>query len=255
MADYVFGQQWRDESIGSLYPFGDGATLVDASGVITLDRDMFLDATLYPIGGAAGLYLTQITVATALRQVTLAIGNVATPQLCSAVFDPLAIPAALVVEDAYQRPAGLLVCDPTRMAIAQTWPSGTYTFAATATPWAASCIIPLPALGVRGFTTAGGGALAGDVWLAGGDGVVLSFSAGAIQVDIVGDPLYLRRLCAPTGLFNTPRFVQTINGVAPNAQGDFQFTVLPAGVKATVLRVTPLTAGSLLFEAVGKSIA
>ena len=99
------------------------------------------------------------------RSVTLTVGDATTPVLARSTFDPLAPPDLLELSDPYGRPAGVLVSDATRLAVFQTWPLQEHRFAATATEFAASCVTPMPAVGVRGFTTPDGTLFTGEVWL------------------------------------------------------------------------------------------
>ncbi len=251
MPEHLWAEQFRDENAGSLYPFADGSTLADDSGAIALDRDMFVDASIYPLGGDAGLYLSRVVIDG--RAAAFWFGTPASPDLCHAEFDPLVPPSALVLGDAYARPAGVLVCDPTVMAIVQTWADGEYTFDEAATAIVASCVIPMPTTGLQGLLV-GDELVSGDVWIVGERGVVVRYDAGTVRVDVVGDPLFARRACQADGAFATPSFVRTINGVAPDRYGNFQFDVSDLGAPDTILRVTPIAADSLLIQAVGKTI-
>lgn len=259
MTDRVWATQYRDEATGTLYPFGDGATLTSRDGALVLDRDLFVDASVYPLGGDAGLYLSALDVAA--RAVTLWVGAPASPRLCSGSFDPLSPPAAIPLADAVGRPAGLLVCDPAVASAAQAWPIGSYAFDADATPFVASCTVALPDPGVRGFALAGGVLVAGAVWLVGKDGVVVGLAGvdpatrtAIVRIDVVGDPLATRRECAGAGLFQAPRLVRTINGVGPDAAGNFAFEVDDARTPDTILRITPTAADTLTIAAAGKQV-
>jgi hypothetical protein len=70
-----------------------------------------------------------------------------------------------------------------------------------------------------------------------------------IRVDIVGDPLTLRRACDTAGLpFSAPTFITSLNGIAPDEFGNFMFVVDDTGQPDTLLRVSP-TGGDLLISA------
>ena len=83
-------------------------------------------------------------------------------------------------------------------------------------------------------------------------------SARVIRVDIVGDPLFRRRLCNPHSLFKTPRFIQKVRVVAkntqficgPDANGELKMTVINDLAPDTVLRVRAVD-GGMIIEAVG----
>jgi hypothetical protein len=250
----ILHPEFRTENLDSLYPFADTATLLSRDKIV-IDPAMFLDAIVYPIGMGARGYLS--TLAVANRSVTIWVGDATQAQLASGSFDPLAPPDLIALADLYGRPAGLFVADPNLLASAQAWPAGTHTFDIGASEFAASCTIPTPEPGVRGLITAGGGLLAGDAWIVGEDGVVVSLDAsnGAIRVDIVGDPLFARRQCEPANLFYTARFVKTINGVPPGPDGDFQLAVAAASAADTILRIVPQPPDTLRIGLVGKPVS
>lgn len=108
---------------------------------------------------------------------------------------------------------------------------------------------------MRGLTTVQGGLLAGDAWIVGESGIVVSLDPddGNIWVDVVGDPLFTRRLCTPLDLFTTPRFVKTINNVAPGPDGDFQIAVATVSASDTILRIIPEPPDTLRIGLAGKS--
>lgn len=248
----VLFPEFRDEQGPTKYPFADSATLRTTTG-LTIEPDLFLDAAVYPIGGRERQYLAAVAVGP--RSVTLTVGDATTPVLARSTFDPLAPPDLLELSDPYGRPAGVLVSDATRLAVFQTWPLQEHRFAATATEFAASCVTPMPAVGVRGFTTPDGTLFTGEVWLVGEDGVVVRRDGDeTVRIDVVGDPLFRRRLCQPVQLFTTPRFIQTINGMKPDAAGDFKITVGRALAGDTVLRVYADDKGGITIETVGQTL-
>ncbi len=250
MADDRWFPEYRDEHAGTTYPFADGGTLKSANLLVDLVGTI-IDAAVYPIGGGPRLRITSVVVANGLA--TIWVGVSASPQLCSATFTPAAAPALLTLFDAYGRPAGRLVCDATALATAQTWPEGVHTFAEGAAEFTASCTIAIPAVCLRGLS-ADGELFAGDVWLVGDDGVVLSMDDSAIRVDVVGDPLSKRRACEPLSRFETPRFLKTINGGLPDAYGEFHITSGDGGVESTILRIVTVRDDAILFAAAGRQI-
>jgi hypothetical protein len=247
----ILHPEFRDEQLYSRYPFADGASLTSRGG-LALTPDTFLDASVYPIGGGARAYLSVLGVAPGL--VTIWIGDPALARRASAAFDPLDPPDRLALTDAAGRPAGLLLADPVLLAATQAWPAGEHVFDPAATEFAASCTIPTPGTGLQGLATADGQVLAGDVWLIGEDGVVVREEDGAIRIDVVGDPLFARRLCQGEGTFATPNFVRTINGMPPAPDGSFQLTVASVGAADTVLRITPEPPDTLRIGLVGQTI-
>lgn len=256
---------WRNEQEAGNYPFSDTATLTSDAGIAFLPNT-FLDAHLYPIGAHAGLYITKVAV-TAGR-VRLYVGTAANDELCSVEFNPLSPPQLLQLKDAYERPAGVLLTAELGLSLAQSWPTGTYTFTRAATEFVASVCCPMPEQGLQALATERGEILSGDVWLVGENGVVVRedpdvFIAGeaVVRVDIVGDPLFRRALCqaeadspdGPVPLFAAPRFLKTINGLPPDEYGRFVINVGTAAADDPVLRITP-TQDGLLLKIVGQSL-
>ena len=242
---------YRDENLTSRYPFSDGSLLVADSG-LAVDVATFTDASIYPIGVGERCGVSAITVSN--RLVVIWVGDIRESRLASGRFDPLLPPSTIPLEDAYGRPAGMLLADPLLLAASQAWPSGTHTFATGMAEFVASCVVPTPEVGVRGFLTEDGDLLTGDVWWVGERGVVVRKDGDTVRIDEVGDPLFARRLCFPLGLFLTPRFVKTINGIPPGPGGDFQIIVGDHLALDTVLRIYPRGPGELVIEAVGERL-
>jgi hypothetical protein len=263
MAERIIHRQWRDEQGDSKHPFADTATLISNEGQV-LDKDIFLDGNIYPIGGEERMYLASVVITA--DDVTLYIGITADDRLCSGTFDPLAAPAVIRLEDVYGRAAGVLVSDSVLLSQFQSWELGTYTFEQTAAEFAASVCIPTPEIGVRGLLTEAGDLFTGDVWITGEYGVIVREDTAesgngirVIRIDIVGDPLYRRLLCegtaqsplGPVDLFKSLNYLKTINGVAPDAYGDWKITAGGNEAEDTILRIYPSPDG-VKFEAVGE---
>lgn len=239
----------RDENEFSRYPFADSATLVTNTNQ-TIPPETFVDASVYPIGGRERIYIQSVLVRT--RLITLTLSDPRGAALCTGAFDPLDPPDYIPLADTYGRAAGVLVSEPLRLAIFSTWPVGQHTFAIGATEFAASCVIPTPEIGVRGLLTEAGDLFTGDMWIVGDNGVMVRQDGdGVIRVDIVGDPLFVRRVCAPEELFNIPRFIKTVNGCPPDAAGNYTLNVGNHRAEDTILRIYPAD-GGVKIEAVGQ---
>lgn len=248
MPERILFPELRDENEASRYPFADSASLTSSSGQ-KIAGETFIDAAVYPIGGRERMYIREIDVQA--RLITLRISDPRGITLCSAAFDALDPPSVVPLLDEYGRPAGMLLSEPLRLAIFSTWPVGLHTFALGATEFAASCTIPTPEIGVRGLVTEDGDVLTGDIFMVGDNGVVVRPDGdGIIRIDIVGDPLFLRRLCLPDELVQPPRFVRTINGCPPDEFGNFNLVVGDALAENTIIRILPTDAG-LKIMAVG----
>ncbi len=241
-------QEFYDEYAATRYPFLDTCTLVADTGQL-LDTDLFLDAALYPVGNVLALHIATIVVQS--RLVVISIADSKKVVLATTSFDPFGSVSDLVVTDSYGRPAGILVSDAARLSRFSSWVEGTHTFAVTAAVFSPSCVTPVPAAGVRGVGTAHGDVLTDAVVLVGGPGVVLrAVGDTGIRIDIIGDPLYRRRLCEAASAFQTPLFVQTINNCPPDQHGNISITVGSHLVDKTILRLNQAADG-LVIEANG----
>lgn len=266
--------EFRDELATTQYPFADTATLSNAAGDFFLEG-VFLDASLYPIGGQARLYISSVLMAGSTCTIT--VGDQASASLASCSFDTLSPPDILRFVDAHGRPAGLIVSQASLLTVFQSWNQGLHTFKIADTELAVRCCLPTPEIGVRGIILEDGTVFTGDVWLVGEDGVVLRKTSlkidnpvcgqppleyAVVRIDIVGDPLFRRRLCTAPGLFSTPQFIRTITikqggrtfVCQPDAAGDFQITVGNNLAADTVLRVHP-TDNGLQIGVVGDKLA
>jgi hypothetical protein len=246
--------EWRKQNEPTKYPFSDAATLTNAAGRL-LTEGTFLDAALYPIGAAVGLYLTKAVVD--FQTVTLYVGTQAAPELASGSFSLVEPPDQVALADAYGRPAGALVSEGRRLGLFQSWGTGTHEFDPADTEFAASCVFPTPEVGVRGVRLETGELFVGDVWLVGSDGVVFRATDAVVPVpgtcetrtvrqvrmDVVGDPLFRRRLCQPAELFVTPRFLKSVRVIGPN----MDFTIPPdAAGNINITTVNDLAADTVL---------
>lgn len=247
MAERILHPEFRDELEFTRYPFADGATLTADTGQ-QIELDTFLDASLYPIGAQARLHINRVIVT--LNQVTITLADSTRNERASAVFDPLAPPDLLLFADDFGRPAGLMVSEVLRMSRFSAWDVGTHRFTQAAAELAASCVIPTPERGVRAVQDAEDNLLTGDLWLLGDNGVAVREEDGHIRVDIVGDPLFVRKLCTPLRLFTVPNFIRTINGCPPDQYGNYNLTVGDHFNQETIVRIYADN-GGLVIEAVG----
>lgn len=254
---------WRESLEPTPYPFGDWATLSNAGGVF-IPEGTFLDASVYPIGGGIHLRLSKAMVGA--QTIRLFFGDDLNDELCFGDIDLVAMLDDVRLEDQYGRPAGLLVSEASRLAVLQTWPPGLHVFTYAQTGLSSLASILTPEVAFRGFLLEDGSIVAGDVWLVGDDGIVLSASTDdstdpstcVLQVDVVGDPLFRRRLCATS--FSTPRFLKTITIQSgcrkivcrPDDQGDFKISVGSMIVSDTILRIHN-TSDGIMIEAAGEA--
>lgn len=272
MPNRILHPEWRDSLRPTKYPFSDTSSLTNGQGDF-VPNDLFLDASLYVIGAKERLHISKISVGA--DTVVLAVSDVDRRQVAKATFNLLEPPTTIQVLDLRGRPAGILVAESAGLAVLQSWSSGDHEFALGAVEFAARTTIPTPEIGVRGFLLADGSLFTGDVWLVGEDGIVLSNGSAVVdsgcgqspgeyqfvRVDVVGEPLYRRKLCDPLELFQTPRFLKILRlqrgcdvyDLVPDAHGNINVTVGSHAASDTVLRVRTTNDG-IIIETVGKSL-
>ncbi len=252
MPERTLFREFREQYEPTRYPFLDTATLVSGTGQ-AIDPDLFLDASLYPIGSVGGaVYVSNISIKP--REISITIADRTRKPRATVTFDPLFAPDILRFTDAWSRPAGVLVSDSLRLSRFTSWAEGDHLFLPVATQFVPSCVIPTPEIGVRGILTEKGDLFTGDLLVVGENGVIVRQDGPAtIRVDIVGDPLFRRRLCEPVNLFTPPGFIRTINGCTADRYGNFNLTVGDHLNETTVVRIFKNNAG-LVIEAVGTTI-
>lgn len=266
--------EFHPQFAATKYPFAPGSSLVNDQGDTLLDGT-FLDAHLYPIGGQEGLYLSQVVVDYAT--VTFGISDHLNIVLATGSMPFNALPSIVTLRDLYGRPAGILVSSPLRLSVFRAWAEGTHTFTALQTQFLATCCMPTPEIGVRGILLADGSLFTGPVWIVGDSGVVVRHEVvpqlrrgcaaqlflQAIRVDIVGDPLYCRRLFDQPGqslLYATPNPIRKLRirsgarvfECTPDQYGRFTLQGNNDLARDTVLRIRTQPTG-LLIEAVGSN--
>lgn len=247
--DRQFVQQWRDANALSRYPFADGASLLSKSGM-RLPAGVFVDAVIYVPSAQNRLYLSAIEVKD--TQVSVVIGDEQFKDTATGVISFPDVADLIPLYDHINRPAGTLVVDTGNVLELAGWPDGVHRFEPAAGEIVASCLVPVPNYGVTAFLLEDGTVLSGDVWLVGEDGIVLSEpDYNVCRVDIVGEPLWRRKECEPSNLFTNPSFIKTINGIAPNAAGQFILTEGENIATKPVIRFRP-SGHSLVLEVLGR---
>jgi len=250
----ILHPEFRDRHDDSMYPFGDNSSLVADDDTTSLFSDTFIDAAIYPIGGTESTGISKIVVE-AGRYATIYIGDDVNSELATGAVDFIAPSDVVILQDTYERPAGVLISDANRLSIFQSWRVGTYLFKDA--KFVASVVTPMPEIGIRGFLTVDTETpelFYGDTWIVGENGAVVRKDGDTIRVDFVGDPLFRRKLCSsPTDLFDTPNFLQTINGYKPDGNGNFNLTVGEHAALDTILRISP-SGGGLKITAIGQPL-
>jgi hypothetical protein len=254
--------EWRRSNDSSKYPFSPRAAMANEEGRIFVEG-WALDAAMYVIGADGALFISQVEIDH--EEVTFTVGTVSDRALATGTVRLINPEDNIVFEDAYGRPAGIIVSESIRLSIFQAWGVGVHVFEPDQTEFCGAVCFPTPEVGVRGVLLPDGTFVTGDVWLVGDDGVVFRMEEHAmpascgepargirvVRVDVVGDPLFRRRLCVPTDLFNAPKFIRTVRIEAPNQTfecapdeaGDLKITVTNDAASDTVLRVVTTPAG------------
>jgi hypothetical protein len=206
------------------YPFVPTASLTN--GQANLLEGTFLDAHLYAVGGERRYYLSKVVVSSSKLEIYVGDFDGAI-QMVGQVNLPIASDVVELFDD-YNRPAGVLVSEAIRLSLLAGWGVGEHTFKREDTEFCITCQMPVPDVGVSGLEYEEGKIISGKVWFVGEDGVVIrteqtTNSAGdllnVLRFDIVGDPLFLQKLCIPEDLFTPATPIKTIRIV----QGDYTY--------------------------------
>jgi len=217
--------EYQKEKDLSAYPFSSRATLRNAAGDVLIDNT-FIDLVLYPIGIDNGAYLSQVEISA--DTVILRFGDDSEEIRALATFDVISPPSVVPIVDLFGMPAGMILSDPIRLNAFRSWSVGLHKFDPAGTELVASAVIPQPQVGVRAIADTAGNTAAGEVWLIGENGVILeldqtSESSYSITVNVTGDPLFKRNLCAPESQFNGVKYLQSLLVKYPGGS----FTVTP----------------------------
>jgi hypothetical protein len=225
MAKVLF-QEWRNANLATKYPFSPRATMTN--GESTIFEGFFLDAALFAVGLGSPTYLSEVVVTHS--RVTFYIGDASNSKRCSGSFALASPPETIDLVDDVGRPAGKMVCEPLQLVAIQSWGIGSHVFRLAETEFCATCVFPTPERCVRAVADSSGVQAAGDVAFVGDSGIALTVedsedggeAVALVRVHAVGDPYFRRRICQPTDLFATPRFIKAVRFVASN--GEFTCT-------------------------------
>ena len=236
---------WRNSNkFGGKFPFAHNATLTN--GTVSFPASAFVDMRLHLIGGGVRQYVSQVERTDTQYIFTFSDG---VNTLATATLNVVDMPTLTRIDivDTLGRAGGVIVTTPDRITALASLPGGIQEFDQEQTEIDAVCVTPMPQQGLRSFRTPAGEAAFGDVWLVGGQGVVLevpeSTAEGAtIRVNATGDTLFKRLQCESTG-FDVPCFLKTINGISPDEYGDFKIKICGLLASDTVLRIVPGDAG------------
>jgi len=218
----MIGESWREEIASGSYPFSDGVSRA-ADGGKVIDPGTFLDAAICLVGRTGPLYLSQIDISA--QGLVLWIGDQDERLAASGTYEFGSDTGIIELVDAAGRPAGIIVSEPGRLVRFAGWEDGSHFFDTTTTEFAAKATMCPPIQGVSELRDNTDVSVNGTVWLVGDEGVLLREVDGAIRVDIVGDPLFRRRLCGADGSLEERRFVRAFGDLYPNSMGEVALTV------------------------------
>lgn len=250
-------QDWRLQQQAVRYPFSDHAPMLNSIGDVIPDN-IFIDAIFHPIGGDGTLFLSSVVVdASTIR---LNFSDQTTTNLCYGSYAKATAPTEIQIYDLYDRVAGRIVVNPDAIGSLTAWGLGTHIFAENVAPISPNAQMPMPEVGLRGIVMSDGEIFSGPVTLVGEDGVYfrtrtdLATGYDIISVDILGDPLFLRKGCdEEEAELNDGPFLETINGRGPDDAGNF--TLFPGDdlVYDSVVRIIPIANG-LRIKLVGSKV-
>ncbi len=252
--------EFIDSFESTKYPFVPTATL--SNGTSSYLEGTFLDAHFYATAGSESYYISSVT--NTASDITILIGDLtAADRLTGTVNLPI-VDSDVRFVDTNGRPGGVLISEPSRLAVLSSWGVGEHKFSKNQTEFCVTCQVPSANLGVTGIA-ASGGVVSGKVWLLGEDGVVLSSeqktnSEGKtieiIRVDVVGDPQFLQRLCESDNLFEPVRPIKTIRvcdntgfcyDCTPDEQGNFNLQMNDSLAADTALRIRTTPEGIVVL--------
>jgi len=240
--------EWRKDNEHSRYPFIDSATLVSDTEQ-HLNQDAFLDLIWYPIGGEIPFYLYSIErTATAVEIVFSDVHGLT----CTGSWTVGVLSGDIVLGlyDEYQRPVGTLIISNSGRIVLEGWPAEKHTFTIEAGEIVATCSVPQPHIGVRGFLLEDGSVLSGETAIVGGKGVWLSDDSGDIRIDFTGDFGQFREKCGEIFGGTIALAIKTINNQPPDESGNFLITPSNDNGNAPIFRIKLQPPSTLIISAI-----
>jgi hypothetical protein len=242
--------EFLNELENTKYPFVPTAAL--SNGSDTFLEGTFLDAHLYTVTGTNRYYISNVNVASDRLTITIGDANESN-RMTGEVAQPI-IDGNVRLVDVYGRSGGILVSEPVRLSLLAAWGVGDHRFEQRQTEFCVTCQVPVPDPGLTAIRLETGEILSGKVWLVGEDGVVLRTelttdkdgnTVEVLRVDVVGDPLYLQRLCTPEELFYPVNPIRTLRvkqgeyiyDCVPDEQGNFTIQMNDSQVADAALRI------------------
>lgn len=234
--------QWRASHENTKYPFTEKATLFNQ--VVQLPDNLLIDASLYPKNITGVLYLSKIEIQH--DKIDFYLGDQKTDQLAvGSFFFEENTDTVVFKNTATNTPAGIFLINLFQVSALKAFGLGLFRFTKEQTEFCPTAVITTLGQGIRAFRLPSGEIVSGDVWFVGDSGVTLKTKENQIEVHIVGDPLFRRRLCTPAELFTTPRFIKRVRvvgsntefTVTPDPKGNIEIFVTNEEAEKTVLRL------------------
>ena len=265
-----FYPQWRDLNAVLSYPFEDGATLLDNSGVLLLSNDWLVDAAVYSPIAIGVVHVSRVVVDGAIATVFLLDGE---RQLLGTGLIDRFSSNPIAVLDGDGQPVATLVPSDTANSPIFAVGDGDFSFLATATSFVASCILHSPFATVSGFRTDADVLAGSNLVLVGERGIQLTVedageidAAGQlvpvklIRAHAVGDPQSLTRDCLDPARRPT-RFVRELvfqygnmtHVCQPDSLGNVVLIAESSSVDDSSLRIQVLPS-ELRIELLGRSV-
>jgi hypothetical protein len=256
----IRNQEYERELLDTKYPFVPSATLTN--GEVVIPQDLFTDCLFYPAVDDGRLYLSVVEVSH--NRVKISIGSDSDDNYCTTEFSLPVTQSKLTVVDRQQRSAGVLLSSSDRLGLLAAWGIGTHTFSRDEAEFCVTCYAVPSGAGVSGIALPTGNVVSGEVWLVGSDGVILTTTTGStsvVQINVVGDPLFLQKECESTVLFepiNPVRSITVVNGeesftCVPDAAGNFSLQMNNQLANNTSLRLHTTELG-VVIEVAGSSL-
>ncbi len=252
--------EYRRELENTKYPFIPSASL--SNETVSFLEGTFLDAHIYSSSDNFRVFISQVNITS--TSVTLILSNDELEEIARGTFSVPVELSAIQLLDPFQKPAGILISEPSRLGLISAWGIGEYEFEPGATEFCVTCCMPVPQPGLRGLRLENGDILSGKIWIIGDDGVVVNTEtktnkAGELvevmKLNVVGDPLYLQKLCDPENLFTPVNAVREIavtqdgeelHNCEPDEHGNFNIQMNDGLVADPALRIRTTPDGILL---------
>lgn len=219
---------WRNNEYET-WPFSPKATLRNSGGIV-FPSNLFVDAVLHMPGDDPEPWISLLTVTA--DGFTISITGAELEGTCQASHEFTADDDILNVVDSLGRPAGIFVLGASGIASVRSIPIGSYRFYKSQTLLAGGCVVVRPESGLRSIRPQGTSDIVyGDVWLAGGVGVILT-----VDSQIVED----------SG--------ETVDLLKINATGENAPTAALCGEEELDYTVTPMLTGILFVDSEGTEV-